>query len=199
MSIYLKSFVRDLNTWIDIIIFDLIVGLFSRSQLEQFSAYHHAKAKKLQIAKKHEKDAEFHFQAKMVKWSNKLSIMRTLQSLILLSLTLPSCLSLTTSRNGHLQCEHYDKQCIDEANNNGQNSGDILKKCSGIETCENDESVCYTTWDAQERNLTDFIKEGRRHVHKMGCISNQVIIPDFLVKTTWKWKTATVWRIFSIK
>ena len=113
--------------------------------------------------------------------------MRTLQSLILLSLTLPSCLSLTTSRNGHLQCEHYDKQCIDEANNNGQNSGDILKKCSGIETCENDESVCYTTWDAKERNLTDFIKEGRRHVHKMGCISNQVIIPDFLdflVKTT---------------
>ena len=113
--------------------------------------------------------------------------MRALKGLIWLSLTLPSCLSLTTSRNGHLQCEFYDKQCIDDANNNGQKSEEILKKCSGIKTCESDDSVCYTTWDANERNLTNLIKEGRRHVHKMGCISNQVIIPDFLdflVKTT---------------
>jgi len=99
--------------------------------------------------------------------------MRALKGLIWLSLTLPSCLSLTTSRNGHLQCEFYDKQCIDDANNNGEKSEEILKKCSGIKTCESDDSVCYTTWDANERNLTDLIKEGRRHVHKMGCISNQ--------------------------
>jgi len=93
----------------------------------------------------------------------------SIKTLIWLLIAIPSCLSLTLTRNGRLQCEFYDKQCIDADAENPE----ILEKCSGIETCDSLDSVCYTTWDANGNNLTALIKEGRHHVHKMGCIPNQ--------------------------
>ena len=99
--------------------------------------------------------------------------MALLKTLLCLSLALfSSCLAATLTQNGRLQCEFYDKQCIAE-DKSGQAKSDILQKCSKIEPCDSADSVCYTTWDASGNNLTDLFKEGRHHVHKMGCISSQ--------------------------
>lgn len=91
----------------------------------------------------------------------------TPQSIILLTLFLPNCLTLTTTKSGLLQCEFYDKQCIDEAHEKGET--EIPSKCNRIETCKTPDEVCYTAWHAEGKNLTSLIKEGRHHVKRMGC------------------------------
>ena len=88
------------------------------------------------------------------------------QTIIFLSLILPN-LALTTTKSGVLQCEFYDKQCIDEAHKNGET--EIPSKCSRVDYCSGPNEVCYTAWHAKGKNLTELIKEGRHHVFKMGC------------------------------
>ena len=91
----------------------------------------------------------------------------TPHSIIFLSLLLPNCLALTTTRSGLLQCEFYDKQCIDEAHKKGET--EIPSNCSKIDTCSGPDEVCYTAWHSEGKNLTELVKEGRHHVFKMGC------------------------------